>query len=101
MVKKVVRRAEVRGDHHRFRVSGVLLIEAADNAPLIRYRRCQRRLRNIEAVIESVQDGRVHPVFSQTRTDHCRLSCIKPRLLDGYNIKDLRSCLPESLGQLP
>lgn len=31
MVKKVVRRAEVKGHRHGFRVSGVLLIEAADN----------------------------------------------------------------------
>jgi len=31
MVKKVVRRAETQGHRHGFRVSGVLLIEAADN----------------------------------------------------------------------
>src|SRR5437773_10664448 len=31
MVKKVVRRAEVKGHRHGFRVSGVLLTEAADN----------------------------------------------------------------------
>src|SRR5260370_17226983 len=31
MVKKVVRRAEANGHRHGFRVSGVLLIEAADN----------------------------------------------------------------------
>src|SRR5438477_452678 len=31
MVKKVVRRAEVKGHRHGFRVSDVLLIEAADN----------------------------------------------------------------------
>src|SRR5207302_9965771 len=31
MVKKVVRRAEVKGHRDGFRVSGVLLIEAADN----------------------------------------------------------------------
>ena len=31
MVKKVVRRAEVKGHRYSFRVSGVLLIEAADN----------------------------------------------------------------------
>src|SRR5438094_5273433 len=31
MVKKVVRRAEVKGRRQDFRVSGVLLIEAADN----------------------------------------------------------------------
>src|SRR6266566_1009565 len=31
MVKKVVHRAEVKGHRHGFRVSGVLLMEAADN----------------------------------------------------------------------
>src|SRR6266704_1211256 len=31
IVKKVVRRAEVKGQRHGFRVSGVLWIEAADN----------------------------------------------------------------------
>jgi DNA polymerase I len=66
---------------------------------LVRYSRCQKRLRNIETLIQSVQNGRVHPVFSQTRTDHCRLSSVKPRLFDSDDFRDLRSCLPESLRQ--
>ena len=66
---------------------------------LVRYSRCQKRLRNIETLIQSVENGRVYPVFSQTRTDHCRLSSVKPRLFDSDDFKDLRSCLPESLRQ--
>ena len=66
---------------------------------LVRYSRCQKRLRNIETLIQSVQNGRVHPVFSQTRTDHCRVSSVKPRLFDSDDFRDLRSCLPESLRQ--
>ena len=66
---------------------------------MVRYSRCQKRLRNIETLIQSVQNGRVHPVFSQTRTDHCRLSSVKPRLFDSDDFRDLRSCLPESLRQ--
>ena len=57
------------------------------------------RLRNIEVVVQSVHNGRVHPVFSQTRTDYCRLSCVKPRMLDSDNIDKLRFCLPESFRQ--
>jgi len=41
MVKKVVRRAEVKGHRHGFRVSGVLLIEAADN-PRPVHKRCHQ-----------------------------------------------------------
>jgi DNA polymerase I len=64
---------------------------------LVRYNRLQKRLRNLESVIQCIQDGRVHPVFSQTRTDHCRLSSMKPRLLDVDNIQDVASCLPHEL----
>jgi DNA polymerase-1 len=66
---------------------------------LVRYHRCQKRLRHIELVIESMQNGRVRPVFSQTSTDHCRLSSVKPRLLDLDMVDDLRSCLPKGLRQ--
>ena len=41
MVKKVARRAEVKGHRHRFGVSGVLLIEAADN-PRPVHKLCQQ-----------------------------------------------------------
>src|SRR5207237_3400499 len=41
MVKKVVRRAEVKGHRHGFRVSGVLLIEAAGN-PRPVHKRCHQ-----------------------------------------------------------
>ena len=85
------------------KVTGKLLEELAiahETARLlVRYSRCQKRLRNIETLIQSVQNGRVHPVFSQTRTDHCRLSSVKPRLFDSDDFRDLRSCLSESLRQ--
>jgi DNA polymerase I-like protein with 3'-5' exonuclease and polymerase domains len=64
---------------------------------LVRYQRGQKRLRNIELVIESIQNGRVRPVFSQTSTDHCRVVSFKPRLLDVDIVDDLRSCLPKEL----
>jgi len=85
------------------KVDGKLLEELAiahETARLlVRYSRCQKRLRNIEAVIQSVQNGRVHPVFSQTKTDHCRLSSVKPKLFDSDNIQDLQLCLPGGLRQ--
>ena len=85
------------------KVNGKLLEELAiahETARLlVRYDRYQKRLRNIEAVIQSVQNGRVHPVFSQTRTDHCRLSSVKPRLFDRDGTEELPLCLPENLRQ--
>jgi DNA polymerase-1 len=66
---------------------------------LVRYNRGQKRLRDIESVIQSVRNGRVHPAFSQTRTDHCRLSSFKPRLLDVDNLQEFVSCLPHELRQ--
>jgi DNA polymerase I-like protein with 3'-5' exonuclease and polymerase domains len=66
---------------------------------LVRYNRCEKRLRDLEAVCQSVQSGRVHPVFSQTRTDHWRLSSAKPRLFDADSTQDLASCLPDGVRQ--
>jgi DNA polymerase I-like protein with 3'-5' exonuclease and polymerase domains len=62
---------------------------------VVRYHRGQKRLRNIELVIQAIQNGRVRPVFSQTSTDHCRVSAVKPRLPDLDMADDFRSCLPK------
>ena len=64
-----------------------------------KYRRSMKRLRAVEAVIESARGGRVHPVFSQTRTDHCRLVSVKPRLLESGSTQDIGPCLPDELRQ--
>ncbi len=64
---------------------------------LVRYNRCQKRLRYIDAVIQSVQNGRMHPVFSQTRTDYSRLSSVKPTLFDVDDTQALGSCMPRVL----
>ena len=66
---------------------------------LVRYRRYQKRLRDVEAVMQSVQDGRVHPIFSQTRTDYCRVFSSKPRLLDLDDASHLSSCMPPGVRQ--
>jgi DNA polymerase I-like protein with 3'-5' exonuclease and polymerase domains len=83
------------------RVNAKLLEELAISHELprllVRYHRAQKRLRNIKLVIESIQNGRVHPAFSQTSTDHCRVSSVKPRLLDLDMVDDLCSCLPKGL----
>jgi DNA polymerase I-like protein with 3'-5' exonuclease and polymerase domains len=85
------------------KISGRVLEELAASHSiarlLVKHNRCQKRLRDVEAVIQSVQHGRVHPVFSQTRTDHCRLSSVKPRLLDPDNGPYLGPCLPDGLRQ--
>jgi len=61
------------------------------------HRRCQKRLRDVEAVIQSVRDGRVHPIFSQTRTDYCRVFSVKPRLLDLDDTSHVSSCIPRGV----
>jgi len=64
---------------------------------LVRYKRCQRRLRDVEAVCQSVHEGRVHPVFSQTKTDYSGLSSVRPRLFDCDCAQDLAFCLPDGV----
>jgi len=66
---------------------------------LVGYNRRQKELRDIETVIQSVQNGRVHPVFSQTGTDHGRLTSTKPRLIEVDNVEDLVGCLPDGIQQ--
>jgi len=66
---------------------------------VVKYYRRRKELRDIEAVIESVHNGRVHPVFNQTRTDHCRLTSIRPTLFDVDDAPTLGSCLPFSLSR--
>jgi|CZKL01.1.fsa_nt_gi DNA polymerase I-like protein with 3'-5' exonuclease and polymerase domains len=66
---------------------------------VVQYNRRRKELRDIEAVIETVHNGRAYPVFSQTRTDHCRLTSIRPMLLDVDDAWGIGSCLPFWLRQ--
>lgn len=66
---------------------------------VVTYNRSQKKLRDIEGVIESIRKGRAHPVFNQTRTDHCRLSSVKPRLFDVDTGQHRGSFLPDELRQ--
>lgn len=66
---------------------------------VVTYKRGQKKLRGIEGVIESIRNGRVHPVFNQTRTDHCRLSSVKPILFEVDTGQQRGSFLPDELRQ--
>ncbi len=59
---------------------------------IVKFRREQKQLRQVEEVLRSVENGRVHPVFSQTSNQHGQLTTIRPRLFDEPATARLRHC---------
>ena len=82
------------------RVLEQLAIEHKIARCIVRYTRTEKKLRKIESAIESVRAGRIHPVFSQTKTNYCRVSSVEPRLLDFESGFCLAPYLPVALQML-
>lgn len=65
-----------------------LLEELAISQTLVRkvveYRRRQKQLRHVEEVIKAARDGRLYPIFRQTRSRHGRLYSTGPRLFEEW-----------------
>ena len=78
------------------RTSSRLLEELGICYPLpraiIKFRRVQKQLRQVEEVLRAVENGRVHPVFSQTSNAYGQLTTIKPRLFDELGSSRVRDC---------
>jgi hypothetical protein len=49
---------------------------------IVKYRRAERRARELDAICAAVKDGRVFPSFSQVRWAHGGLSSTHPRICD-------------------
>ncbi len=60
---------------------------------IVQYRRKQSQLRHVEEVLKTVQAGKIHPVFNQTKFDHGRLSSVSPKLLDEGAHPAVISCI--------
>lgn len=80
-----------------------LLEELAISQTLVRkvveYRRRQKQLRHVEEVIKAVRDGRLHPIFSQTRSDYGSLYSTKPRLFEEWVHPLVLSCIKHPLAE--
>jgi DNA polymerase I-like protein with 3'-5' exonuclease and polymerase domains len=49
---------------------------------IVKYRRVQKLIRQLEAICEAVRDGRVYPIFNQVRWAHGGLSSTDPRICE-------------------
>jgi DNA polymerase I-like protein with 3'-5' exonuclease and polymerase domains len=59
-------------------------LAATDNLArlIVKYRRMQKLIRQLEAICEAVRDGRVYPIFNQVRWAHGGLSSTDPRICE-------------------
>jgi DNA polymerase-1 len=80
-----------------------LLEELAISQTLVRkvveYRRRQKQLRHVEEVIKAVRDGRLYPIFSQTRSHYGSLYSTKPRLFEEWVHPLVLSCIKHPLAR--
>ena len=101
-VRRVLRRDRTMADLiGSGRASSRLLEELGICYPLpraiVKFRRVQKQLRQVEEVLRSVENGRVHPVFSQTSNSYGQLTTIKPRLFDELGPGRLSDCFSDPL----
>jgi hypothetical protein len=59
---------------------------------IVKFRRAQKQLRQVEEVLRAVENGRVQPVFSQTSNDYGQLTAVRPRLFDELVPSRLMQC---------
>jgi ribonuclease D len=91
---------EVIGGHKLTqRLLEELAISQALARKVVEYRRRQKQLRHVEEVIKAVRDGRLHPIFSQTRSDYGSLYSSKPRLFEEWVHPLVLSCIKHPLAE--
>ena len=82
----VLRRISPFGERIGRRVTLAQLQQLAgtDNVArlIVKYRRAQKRARELDVICAAVKDGRVFPSFSQVRWAHGSLSSMHPRICD-------------------
>src|SRR5205823_13214662 len=88
MVKKVVRRAEVKGHRDGFRVSGVFLIEAADNPRPVHKLCHQTQHPKQDHHLESPRTRIVHALEVSETSCAEKLRDRKPSLFNTFEIFD-------------
>jgi hypothetical protein len=98
VICKTPRLAEVIGGR---KMTLRLLEELAISQTLVRkvveYRRRQKQLRHVEEMIKAVRDGRMYPIFSQTRSDHGSLYSTRPRLFEEWVHPLVLACIKHPL----
>jgi DNA polymerase-1 len=98
VICKTSRLAEVIGGR---KLTLRFLEELAISQTLVRkvveYRRRQKQLRHVEEVIKAVRDGRLYPIFSQTRSDHGSLYSTRPRLFEEWVHPLVLACIKHPL----
>ncbi len=66
---------------------------------VVEYRRRQKQIRHVEVVIKAVRDGRLYPIFSQTRSDHGSLYSTRPRLFEEWIHPLVLGCIKHPLAE--
>jgi hypothetical protein len=99
---RVLRRDQRIADLMGFRKATTRLLEELGIChPLARLmvksRRVQKQLRQVEEVLRAVENGRVYPVFSQTSNSHGQLTTIRPKLFDDFGPALLGRCFEDPL----
>jgi DNA polymerase I-like protein with 3'-5' exonuclease and polymerase domains len=64
---------------------------------LVKFRRVQKQLRQVEGILRTVENGRIYPVFSQTSNVHGQLTSIGPNLFADFGHAILGSCFGDAL----
>jgi len=62
---------------------------------IVKYKRFRSQLKQVELIIKSIKEGRVHPVFNQIKTSYGQLSSQKPNIF--VEITGLKKCFDQSI----
>lgn len=66
---------------------------------VVEYRRRQKQIRHVEEVIKAVRDGRLYPIFSQTRSSYGSLYSVQPRLFENWAHPLVLSCIEHPVAE--
>jgi len=79
-----------------------LLEQIASRQPLlklvVKYKRTEKQLRRVESIIKSIHNGRIYPLFNQTKNHTGHVSSTDPDLFADDGLVGLSDCVD---GELP
>ena len=78
-----------------------VLEQLAVNNPIakliVKYKRLQKRMKKVDAIIKSAKGKKIYPIFNQIKTSYGQISSTGPNLFEGDGSDDIKNSISKSL----
>lgn len=83
------------------KITPSVLEQLAVNNPIakliVKYKRLQKRMKNVDAIVKSIKGKKIYPTFNQIKTSYGQISSTGPNIFDNEGSDNLKNCFSKSL----